>query len=176
VQALDPGLRAATGADAGVVVAYVNPNGPAAQHLAAADVVTAIGSAPVRSKTDYAAALMQLAPGTAVTVALVRHGAPMTVSMTPVARGSIPEQGGGDLGLDLRDVKGAGAEAVRVAPRSAAALAGIEPGDLIVGIGDADVPDARTIARVFQQAAAGSHILVRIERGPEHLVLALAKP
>ena len=175
VQPLERGLRAATGADSGVVVAYVNPAGPSAGQLAAADVITSIGGIPIQSSADYPAALMQLAPGTPVTIAMTRMRTPGTATVTPVARGSLSEQPVDELGLELRAVKGAGSEAIRVAPRSAAARAGIEAGDLITGIGAADAPDPRTVNKVFADAAAGQPLIVRIERGSTHVVVALTK-
>jgi membrane-associated protease RseP (regulator of RpoE activity) len=175
VQPLDPALRSATGAQSGVVVSYVHPAGPASRQLAAADVITAIGSTGIQSPADYTAALMQLSPGTPVTIGMVRNTAASTVTVTPVARGSLANGGGDALGLELRAVKGAGSEAVRVEPRSAAARAGIRAGDLITGIGSTDAPDPRGVTRAFGSAAAGQHLIVRLERGSAHLVVALTK-
>jgi membrane-associated protease RseP (regulator of RpoE activity) len=175
VQPLDRALRAATGAQAGVVVSYVHPTGPAAGHLAPADVITSLGSMPIQSPSDYAAALMQLSPGAPVTIGIVRNAASATQTVTPIARGTLADNGGNHLGLELRPVKGAGSEAIRVAPRSAAARAGIQTGDLITGIGSADAPDPRTVTKAFDDTATGQHLIVRIERGSTHLVVALAK-
>jgi serine protease Do len=175
VQPLQGALRAATGAESGVVVSYVKPSGPAARQLVAADVVTAIGGTPILSPADYSAALMQLTPGTAVSIAVVRNGTPLTVAVTPVVRGTIKEAVVNELGLDLRMVKGAGSEAVRVAPRSAAARAGIQPGDLITGIERLDAPNPRSIVKTFDEAASGHSEIVRVERGSTHLVVALTK-
>jgi hypothetical protein len=175
VQPLDRALRAATGSETGVVVSYVNPGGPSAGHLQAADVITSIGSTSMQSPADYAAALTQLAPGAPVTIDVSRAGIVTTVTVTPVARGSLSSSGAGDLGLDLRAVKGAGSEAVRVAPRSAAARAGIHVGDLVTGIGSNDAPDPAEVQDAFKKAASGDHLILRIERGSIHLVMALTK-
>ena len=175
VQPLDPALRAATGAQAGVVVSFVHPSGPSSHRLAAADVITALGNTPIQSPSDYTAALMQLSPGAAVVIGIMRNTAPATATVTPVARGSLPDPGSNALGLELRVVKGAGSEAVRVAPRSAAARAGIRTGDLITGIGSADAPEPQTVTKAFDDAKAGEHLIVRLERGATHLVAALAK-
>jgi len=175
VQPLEAGLRAATGADTGVVVSYVTPSGPAAGQLAPADVITAIGNTPILSPADYGAALMQLTPGAAVSITIVHNSTPATVTVTPVVRGTLKEAAVNDLGLELRAVKGAGSEAVRVAARSAAARAGIEVGDLVTGIGSLDAPDPRSIAKAFNDAASGRSLIVRLERGSTHLVVALTK-
>jgi hypothetical protein len=175
VQPLDARLRAAIGAQSGVVVSYVNPAGPSAKVLAAADVITAIGGSAVQSPGDYSAALMQMPPGVAVSVQIVRDGQPSTVTITPLARGTVGQPQVNDLGLELRAVRGAGSEAVRVAPRSAAARAGFQAGDLITGIGSIDAPDPRAVTRAFSEAAAGQHLVVRVERGSTHLILALTK-
>ena len=175
VQPLQGALRTATGATTGVMVTYVNATGPSAGQLAPADVITAVGATPVAAPADYFAALMQLAPGATVTLTIVRNRAPQTVTVTPVARGSLTEAAVDDLGLELRAVKGAGSEAVRVAPRSAAARAGIHAGDLITAIGTTDAPDPRTIANAFRAAPGGQQLLVRLERGSTHLIVALTK-
>lgn len=175
VQPLQETLRAATGATTGVVVSYVNPKGPSAGQLNPADVITAVGETAVAAPADYFAAVMQLAPGTTVAVSIVRDRAPQTVSVTPVARGSLAEPPVNDLGLELRAVKSAGSEAVRVAPRSAAARAGIQPGDLITGIGATDAPDPRAIVKAFSDTPDGRQLIVRLERGSTHLIVALTK-
>jgi membrane-associated protease RseP (regulator of RpoE activity) len=175
VQPLDPALRAATGTQAGVVVSYVHPAGPSSHLLAPADVITAVGNIPIQAPSDYTAALTQLSPGAPVDIGIVRSTEAATVTLTPVARGSLADGGGNDLGLELRAVKGAGSESVRVAPRSAAARAGIQTGDLITGIGSVDAPDPRGVAKAFDDAAPGQHLIVRIERGTMHIVVALTK-
>jgi hypothetical protein len=175
VEPLQGALRAATGADTGVVVSYVNAAGPTAGQLEAADVITSIAGTAVFSPADYAAALMQLAPGAQVPIGIVRKGAQLTLTVTPLAQGKLKEPAVNDLGLELRGVAGAGSEALRVAPRSAAARAGIQAGDLITGIGDADAPEPRVVARAFKDAADGQHLIVRLERGSTHLVVALTK-
>jgi hypothetical protein len=176
VQRLDADLRAATGTTDGVVVTYVSPKGPSAGQLAPADVVRSIGGQLLQSPADFNAVLMQLPASAPVTIERVRNGSTTTVTVTPGTRTSVAAQAATDLGLDLRAVTGAGSEVVRVTPRSAAARAGIAAGDLISGIADVDAPDPRGVARLFDRAPAGARILVRLERGSVHLVVALAKP
>jgi hypothetical protein len=177
VQRLDADLRAATKASAGVIVTYVSPTGPAAGAILPADVITSVGGHQVQSESDYAAALTQIAANTPVPIELIRKGTPQTITVTPSSRGAAaeaaPPKG---LGLQLRAVPGAGAEVVRVTPRSAAARAGIRPGDLITAFGDAVAPQPRVIDRAFQRAAAGDRLLVRLERGAAHTVVAVVKP
>jgi serine protease Do len=176
VQPLDSALIAATGADRGVIVSYVAARGASAGRLAIGDVIRRVGGSDVRSMSDYRTAIVSLEPGKQVAVEIIRHGAPLTVSITPLARTESSADVTGELGLELRTVRGIGAEVVRVAPRSAAARAGILPGDLITMAGDATSPDARRITRAFNELDAGQHIVFAVDRGASHLVVALAKP
>jgi hypothetical protein len=175
VQPLDAAMRAATGAQTGIVVSYVHPSGPAAGQLEPADVITAVGSMAIRTPADYTAAVMQLSPGAGVALATVRAGRSMIVNVTPGVRGSPADQATSELGLELRAVKGWGVEVVRVAPRSAAARAGIRAGDLLTAFGAANAPDPATVAKVFGGIASGQYVIVRVERGSTHLVVPLTK-
>ena len=176
VQRLDAELRAATGAAAGVVVTYVASKGPSDGVLAEGDVITRVGPAAIASVPDYTGATMELTPGKPVTVDVQRGGSPLTLTLTPSARTAVADDAAAALGLALHDVRNEGSEVIRVAPRSAAALAGLVPGDLITAVSGDRAPDPERVTRAFHGAPAGARLLVMVDRGAAHLVLVIAKP
>jgi S1-C subfamily serine protease len=84
--------------------------------------------------------------------------------------------GASGLGLELQIVRAAGSEVVRVAPRSAAAAAGLRAGDLITAMDDRQAPAPARIADAFRAAPAGTRIMLMVERGAIHVALVLRKP
>jgi hypothetical protein len=176
VTAITPALAKATGAQAGVVVTYVDDQGPAAKVLTPGDVVTRVGSQAVHTPNAYAAAVAGLAPNTPVPVQLVRNGAESWVSVTPIAIGTGAGAPSAGLGLDLRAIRGTGSEVLNVAQHSAAAHAGLLRGDLITAFGGVQAPDPAHIARMFQDAASDTGFVVVVQRAAAHLVVGLTRP
>ena len=176
VQPLNASLREATGADGGVIVTYVVPKGASAGILAAGDVIRAVAGIAVDTPAEYEGAVMRLKPSEAAAIDLLRQGQTATVTVVPAPAGERTAAPAGDLGLELRTVKGAGAEVVRVTPGSVAARAGIAAGDLIDGIGTTDAPSGPVVLRAYRQLADGAAVLTRVQRGSTHLIVALAKP
>ncbi len=80
------------------------------------------------------------------------------------------------LGLSLRAIPGVGAEVVRTDPESAAARAGIQPGDVITVFGESRRPSPLEIKRVFDAAQKDARVAVAVTRGERHQVLVLRKP
>ncbi len=71
------------------------------------------------------------------------------------------------LGIDRED----GAFVVDVLPRSGAADAGLEPGDVIVAVGGDDVVDASTLTEVIGALEPGQEISITVERAGEEQTL-----
>jgi S1-C subfamily serine protease len=175
VQRLDGALRAAADVSSGVIVTDVDARGPAAGHVLSGDVITGIAGIPIATPADYAGALARLVPGEATEVRIVRRGDTLTVTATPSPRVAA-EVPSGELGLELRTVRGAGADVTSVAPRSEAARAGILRGDVIESFGTLDAPSAAAVLRAYREAAPGTYLLVRIRRGTGHVFAGLARP
>jgi S1-C subfamily serine protease len=69
------GVQVATLVNGGVLVASVQPGGPAAQAgLKQGDLIVAVNGTPVQSTDDLATALAQIKPGTTIPVKVDRHG------------------------------------------------------------------------------------------------------
>ncbi|HEY7790196.1 MAG TPA: PDZ domain-containing protein [Vicinamibacterales bacterium] len=179
VQPLTPALAQATGAHQGLVVAKVDPDGPAGSVLQFGDVVQSINGEPTYSVEAYEHSLSLVAAGDAVKLAIIRQGQPSTVQVTaqpqppPALPAATPASA---LGLTLRSLPQIGAQIIRVLPDSVAAAAGLDTGDLITRMADVEAPTAAQVQHAFATAASGAHLLVGIEREGRPLVMVLAKP
>jgi len=176
VQALTPPLAAATDTTAGVVVAWVDPDGPAAGLLRFGDVIERVGGQPVNSTRTFGILEARVPPGTEVNLRVVRDGeyvdaAIVAASATPPEN---PEQAK-RLGLVLRARAGSGAEVVSIEEGTAAARADLAAGDLITSIGDEDRPTPAQVRRAYAGAGDGTWLLVGVQRGDRRLIVALEK-
>lgn len=175
VQPLDPALRAATGAEDGVIISYVDPDGPSANVLRVADVVTGIGDTVVHAPDDYRAAELGMTVGTAVTIRFVRDGHPDTAQITAAPPRAPVAVAQARLGLSLRRVS-EGLQVARVESGSAAAHAGLEEGDIVTALNGAARPTPAALERAFQRLQSGRWVILALDRNGAHLVMALGKP
>lgn len=175
VQPLDPALRAATGAEDGVIISYVDPDGPSANLLRVGDVVTGIGDTVVHTPDDYRAAALGMTVGTAMTIRFVRDGHAATAQITGAPPRAPAAVGGQRLGLSLHPVS-EGSQIARVESDSAAAKAGLEDGDIVTALNGAARPTPTALERAFQRLPSGSWIILAVDRNGTHLVAALGKP
>src|SRR5688572_30737766 len=132
VEPLTPELARPTGAERGIVVSFVDPGGPSAKAVQSGDVIQAIDGTPVASIAAFRQQETSRMPGASVAVQGVRRGTPLWVTVTAADAEAAAAAAGrpDDPGFVARQVPGAGLEVVTVSARSAAALAGLEPGDL----------------------------------------------
>ncbi|MPZ16696.1 MAG: PDZ domain-containing protein [Luteitalea sp.] len=175
-QVLTPALAMATGARSGVVIAFVDPTGPTAKTVRVGDVVWAIRGETVYSADGFGTRVARMRPGTPVKLSLMRGGRKLEVDATVRAHeGGASAAAPAGLGLVMRQADGLGAEVMRVLPRSAAAYAGLAPGDLITQMDSESVPTPSTVQRLYGQAKPGRLLIVGVERRGKFMVLALAK-
>ena len=173
IQPLTAGVASGTGAQAGVVVTWIDPQGPAAGHLAATDVIEAIDDDRLFTYEQWRAHAARLAVGQTISLRVKRRNSVETVTLTAAPR-AIPE-GPRRLGLTMRTVQRTGVQVLEVARASAAALAGIQPGDVITVIGDRQAPTPAEVSRQFAAAPADRPLVVALTRGTAHHVLTLEK-
>ncbi len=172
-QALTPGLAAATGASLGVIVTWVDPNGPAAKRIEVTDVIEGVGSEALTTLEHWEARQSRLVEGEAVVLGVRRGG---KVRDVPLTAASAPAPvGRSSLGLTLRAIRRVGVEVVRVEPGSAAFRAGLEAGDVITRFGGVNAPSAAQVSRMFAATAGDMPVLAVITRRDAHLVVALEK-
>lgn len=172
-QALTPAVSSITRAPLGVVVAWVDPKGPAAGQLDVGDVIVAIGDEPLSTYEHWLAVSARLGVGQTIAVRVQRGNQVRTVTL---AAGPIPASAeSAPLGLTMRRIADDGSEILNVTPGSAAAHAGLLPGDVITLIGDRKAPTPAVVERVFAAAPPDRPILVAVTRNAAHRVLALEK-
>jgi S1-C subfamily serine protease len=176
VQGLTPAVASITASTGGVVVTWVDPEGPAAGSLRATDVIETIGGQALSTPDDWDAHVSLLTPGDPLLLGVRRAGEVQEIKLTAGEHPATPVPLKPDeLGLTMRAVPRAGVEVVRVDPGSAAARAGIMAGDVITLIGETEGPTPADVTRVFAASPPSSALLVRVVRGDLHHVLALEK-
>ena len=172
VQSLTPTLARATGATKGVVVAWVDPRGPANGHVAVGDVIESFNGEPISDTRDWEVVSSRLSTGTAM-MRVRRRGDSIDLKLTSPTTSTSTATA--TLGLRMRDVRGVGATVVRVDPHSAAHTARLQDGDVITLAGDITAPTAAQIDDAFASAETGEAIMLAITRGGTHLVVGLVK-
>lgn len=173
IQELIPPIAAAAGVTSGVVVTWIDPEGPAASALVATDIIEAIGSDSMATPEHWRARTARLTAGETIIIRVRRVGRVDDVRVTAApfsAPASSPR-----LGLTMRARAGIGAEVTRVDERSVAARAGINVGDVITRIGDLATPTPVQVRREFDRRPKDAAVTMAITRGVEHLVVALVK-
>ncbi len=196
-QPLTPPLANALGMP-GVVGALIDdvvPGGPAARAgLQAGDVVTAVDGVAVPDARTLARASARARPGSVVTLTVQRDSmaqyllariiaAPESADRPP----AMPEGRGPRFGLTTTSLTDAlrrewrlprearGALVTAITPNGGGALAGVQPGDVLVAIGQQEVWDAPSAAQAMRQAPPSAMVL-RVLRQGAGLYLALPAP
>jgi hypothetical protein len=172
VQALSSTLVAATGAEAGVVVSWVDPRGPAGGELAAGDVIQTFNGVPVVSVAAWTVMADRASAGR-VELEVWRRRSKVPIAIDIAA--PEPAAASAVLGLSLRRISGVGAAVVKVESRTAADAAGLREGDVITRAADIASPEPGQIRKLFDMANSGEVILLAITRGDAHRVVGVAR-
>jgi len=189
-QDLDDGLVKSFGLpdSSGILVAEVAPATPAdSAGIKSGDVILGINDQPVTDADNFRAMVAQLQPGVAVNVKIFRNGAEKILPVTPGERQeavvnsapmhSTPKKQVADMlnGVRARDLDPqlrqeisapddlTGAIVMEVGSGSNAAIAGLEPGDVILEINRQPVANFDDAKRLGL-SATGDRILVKIWR------------
>ncbi len=196
VQNLTPELAKSYGlpSTAGALVADVVPNSPAARAgVQAGDVLTRFDGKAVDSSSALPVLVSLTESGHEVDVDLWRGGHKESAKIRLEAR---PGDGGtrakserasGGFGLELQtltpelrqqlgvDASG-GALIAEVAPNSAAARAGLRPGDVVVEAQGKAVQNPGELSSMLQKLSSGQVMRLKVQRGDVKSFVALAKP
>ncbi len=163
----------------GALIAGVNPDGPAAKAgLQPGDVITAVNGDKIDSPRQLAVKVASVKPGEAAKLDVVRDGKTQSLSATVGEQpgetqvadsGSSQSEGHARLGVALAPItpdareqlelprEAKGAVVARVQPGSPADQAGIQPGDVIIGVGAKAVATPDDAVKAIRAAADGAN-------------------
>ena len=172
----------------GAIVAQVTPNSPASHAgLKQGDVITTLNGQKVANSSALQVAVSELAPGTAISLGVLRDGKPTTVSVTIGMYGGdhqeladddngAPQSGKlglavADLTQDVRQQLQApenmhGAVVQNVRPASPADDAGLQPGDVILEVNRKPTGSAdQFVSQVHGDSNGGDLLLLVWSKG-----------
>jgi serine protease Do len=172
----------------GAIVAQVTPNSPASHAgLKQGDVITTLNGQKVANSSALQVAVSELAPGTAISLGVLRDGKPTTVSVTIGTYGGdhqeladddngAPQSGKlglavADLTQDVRQQLQApenmhGAVVQNVRPASPADDAGLQPGDVILEVNRKPTESAdQFVSQVHGDSNGGDLLLLVWSKG-----------
>ena len=184
------------GDGAGVLIASVEPGGPAAAAgMKPGDVVLSVNGETMDDAEELIRVISAAKPGTEVRLAIVRDKTKqdvavklgeLTTGAAPRERGPAVEEGLGltlsavrpdvarQLGLDAGQ---AGAVVTAVRPASPAAEAGVRTGDVIVEVNRQPVKTVdEAVARARASSAAGTPTFLLVMRDGQPVFLVVGKP
>jgi S1-C subfamily serine protease len=173
VQALTNPVALVTGAEVGVVVTFVRPDGPAAGHLMVGDVIEEIDGRRLATREEWVVRTSRLSVDDALKVRVRRRGEVVDVSLVAVST-PMPLVTR-SLGLTFRRRTGIGAEIIRVEPASAGNRAGLVVGDVLTLIDDINAPTPVQVTRSFAALGEGQRMMVAVTRGTAHFVTTLER-
>jgi S1-C subfamily serine protease len=170
VQPLTTSMAEATGASAGVMVADVDANGPAAGILKPGDVITGVDGATIASPDALIFSIAGHAPGDAIRLGVVAAAAAREVTVTGTRISPSIQADAPRGGTVFTTVRGIGTR-IAVATEGFAAL-GLAAGDVIIAAGDLDHPNASQLRRLLSTSRSRS-ILAVVRHGTAQRVVAL---
>ena len=173
------GLRLKPEAAAGIVVAAVERDSPAAKaHIVAGDLIESLDGRPVTDPVDFETLVLDHKSGETLRLGLKRGEEPIAVRVTLA---EAPKPDGSKLakamfGLDLQALTPALAQSLHltvqrgllvagVAPQSPADSVGFKEGDVLVQVGRYSVADLDGLGLVLVQVEKGDSVLFYIVRG-----------
>jgi serine protease Do len=195
-------LPAANPAKDGALIAAISTGSPA-EHagLKPGDVITAVNGEPVTNPGDLAADIADVDPNHKADITYLRNGKQQDIGVAVTTMPANPDaafqQNGGNgpqsqtsqgvLGLTLAPLTpdarnqlslpagASGAVVTAITPNSPADVAGLQPGDLLVGIGPVDVtnPSDAVNALTAARKAGASAVALRIVRQGQALFVGI---
>jgi serine protease Do len=156
-------------------------------------VIVEFNGEPIQDSRDLSRRVASTEPGTTVPVTVVRDRETKSVDVTVErleyedgGRAAATQQDGG-FGLKLRDLTAEaawrldipdgrrGAVVAAVEPGSAAARAGVQPGDVILGVNRREISDASGATRQLRAASDSGTALMLVWRDGRRIFLTMTK-
>jgi len=181
----------------GALIANINADSPAAKAgLQPGDVITAVDGKPVHNPRDLALLVAADKPGSAAKIDIIRNGSSQSVDVSLATlpnqvasndSGNNAEEGQAKVGLALAplspDVRNElnlparteGAVVANVQPGSPAEQAGIQQGDVIVGVGHEAVNSPAQVARAIHSAKGAVALRILRDGQTEYVAIDLSK-
>jgi serine protease Do len=192
IQDLTPDMTSALGLKTqnGALVSDVTPGSPAAKAgLARGDVVVEVDNQAVADSRSFRLIISELAPGTRVSLGVLRHGARRTVEVNLGEMPSEPQKPGaqapsatGALGIQIAPLtpdlarrldvpEGTnGVVVTGVQQGSRAAELGLRPGDVIQEIDNNAVRSPQDVKKALESNGKRAHVLLVLREGVTHFV------
>jgi S1-C subfamily serine protease len=168
---LPPREGSPEGTSGGVVVTATEPGSPGERAgLRKGDVVEGVGGVPPASAEEFRFRMRELPIGAVARLELSRNGERRTVQLTAVelSGARVAELVARRTGITVGEQRGAeGAVVVvqTVAPRSAAAQAGILPGDVVREVNSAEVSTVSEFRKAAARARRSGQLVLLFQRG-----------
>jgi Do/DeqQ family serine protease len=185
IQPLTPELAESFGLDnvSGALVNQVLAGSPAEKAgVKRGDVLLTYNGKPVRGVRELQLLVANTPAGSKVELVVLRQGKRLTLPVTIVAQQPPPaaaaapgQEQGKRQGLGLTVVpaaEGAGVQVETVDPDSAAAAAGVRPGDVILAINQQEVNDLAAFRQAAEKAGKQRNVVLLVRRGETTLYLA----
>jgi serine protease Do len=189
-------LPSASSDDRGALVASVEADGPAAHAgVQPGDVITSVNGEHVGNARELAIDVSQTAPGNHATLNILRNGKPQTVD---VVVGTLPNDGQAHGGMTAPDAtRGLGVSLSPITPQlrqqldladgqrgvvitqiqqgSPADQAGLQAGDVIVGVGEKNVANTAEASHAIRESLKENQaVALRIVRNGEPIFVAVS--
>ncbi len=169
----------------GVLISGVTEKSPAEKaDIQQGDVIIAINGKPLANVAELRNAIAMTAPGTKVTLTIIRDGKerklPVTIGEQPSDFGSVAKQSGksplGTMGLSLQDLtpeladqfgyrKDQGILIAGVDPDSPAGRVGLQAGQLIEEVNKTPVKNLKELQQILAKAKNPKQVLLRVRAG-----------
>jgi len=182
IQPLTPELAESFGLDrmTGALVNQVLPGGPAEKAgVRRGDVLLTLGGREIRGVRALQLQVASTPAGKTIDLEILRNGKRQSLPVTIVAReseqtASEPAAAGKVVGLGLvvAPALEGGVRVEEVDPASAAAEAGVRPGDRILSLNQQEIEDLASFNRAARKAAKEKNVVLLLMRGETTLYLA----
>src|SRR5574338_309983 len=170
VQPLTPSLASALRADRGVVVANVDPAGPAADALRPGDVLTAFAGMPVNDVERFLVQVAASPIDVPIAASVLRAGQTREIQLVPAAATRRDTE---RKPLAFQRLRDGVTRAVRQAGQTGYVDTGLQDGDIVVAAAGLPDPTPAQLRRVLETAQSGTLIPFTIRRGGEQRMIAV---
>jgi serine protease Do len=179
IQGIDAPLAKALGMDRphGALVGEVEPDGPGAKAgLQPGDVIESVDQTDIAHSRDLPRTVARHAPGTRVSLKILRNGHEQTLPVTLAALKDNPEKGESSdevgssqapthkLGIEVGEAPGGGALVQRVASGSPAD-GELAPGDVIIEVNHSPITRSAELLPRVTATRKGEPLLLKVRRG-----------